>query len=364
MGITTKLSDVKTLPIDFQEAKVKIDVENISNEGEDHSNKLSNVSPTKLFKTFPFSFMLNENRIYGDFVVSERKNTDDGKSICLVGVVLYNLTSFFVKFAMQMFVTSTDDHCKCYEIIKETTSPNITIMRNEFISEIIKEKLPNNDKHAKVSTKFDLDETIPDSRNTSIKCEIIIYNNLNMNITNKSNLKTYLDDDAIHQLDQDKNFTLICDNEQFHFNKSLLAMVSEVFGRMIQTSDSKEARLNTVEIEDFYPETIKAFQKVVFSKDEVRDEDLTPELLLFAHKYFIKPLVAKVKAKLMGSLSNDNIFDIIKTAYLIDDEEMFCEASDYLLKNMKQLESTEAWKIFGENHPACMIKALTYMCKK
>ena len=141
MGITTKLSDVKTLPIDFQEVKVKIDVENISNEGEDHSTKFSNVSPTKLFKTFPFSFMLNENRIYGDFVVNEKKNTDDGKSICLLGVVLYNSTSFFVKFAMQMLVTSTDDHCKCYEIIKERTSPNITIMGSgdsKFKSEIIK----------------------------------------------------------------------------------------------------------------------------------------------------------------------------------------------------------------------------------
>ena len=66
MGITTKLSDVKTLPIDFQEVKVKIDVENISNEGEDHLSKLSNGSIVKLFKTFPFSFMLNEIRIYSN----------------------------------------------------------------------------------------------------------------------------------------------------------------------------------------------------------------------------------------------------------------------------------------------------------
>ena len=111
-----KVSNCQFLPLAPHSA-FKIDVEDISNEGEDHLNKLSNNSPTKLFKTFPFSFMLNENRIYGDFVVNEKKNTDDGKSICLLGVVLYNLTSFFVKFAMQMLVTSTDDHCKCYEII-------------------------------------------------------------------------------------------------------------------------------------------------------------------------------------------------------------------------------------------------------
>ena len=57
----------------------------------------------------------------------------------------------------------------------------------------------------------------------------------------------------------------------------------------------------------------------------------------------------------MGSLTNENFFDI-KTAYLINGEDMFIEASDYLLKNMAQLEGTEVWKIFGETH-VCMNKA-------
>ena len=57
----------------------------------------------------------------------------------------------------------------------------------------------------------------------------------------------------------------------------------------------------------------------------------------------------------MGSLLNENIFDI-KTTYLNDDEDMFSEASDCLLKNMAQLEGTKVWKIFGETH-VCMNKA-------
>ena len=42
----------------------------------------------------------------------------------------------------------------------------------------------------------------------------------------------------------------------------------------------------------------------------------------------------------MGSLLNENILDI-KTTYLNDDEDMFSEASDCLLKNMAQLEGVE-----------------------
>jgi len=59
--------------------------------------------------------------------------------------------------------------------------------------------------------------------------------------------------------------------------------------------------------------------------------------------------------KVVGSLTNENFFDI-KTAYLINGEDMFIEASDYLLKNMAQLEGTEVCKIFGETH-VCLNKA-------
>ena len=51
------------------------------------------------------------------------------------------------------------------------------------------------------------------------------------------------------------------------------------------------------------------------------------------------------------------------STYLNDDEDMFSEASDCLLKNMAQLEGTKVWKIFGETH-ACMNKALSNIAKQ
>ena len=66
----------------------------------------------------------------------------------------------------------------------------------------------------------------------------------------------------------------------------------------------------------------------------IKNEDLTPELLMFAQKYLMKKLVAKIKVRLLDSLTNENIFDVTKAAYLIDDQEIFKEASKYLWKNM------------------------------
>ena len=114
-------------------------------------------------------------------------------------------------------------------------------------------------------------------------------------------------------------------------------------------------------IDDFAPDTIRAFQRVAFGNEKIKDEDLTPELLMFAQKYLIKPLVAKIKNKLMDSMTNENIFDVIKVAYLIDDKDMFEEACKHLMKNKDPLKDWVEWKLFEKENPACMIKVLTYM---
>ena len=72
-------------------------------------------------------------------------------------------------------------------------------------------------------------------------------------------------------------------------------MISEVFARVIQASNSQEALTNSMVIEDFASDTIRAFQRVAFGNDEIKDEDLTPELLMFAQKYLMKKLVMKIK---------------------------------------------------------------------
>ena len=362
LEVITKPNEVK-IPIDFQEVKIKVDV-NILEEGEDQTNKFSHVMGNSthsiLFKTFPFSFMCSETRIYGDFWIREAQTSIDTKSTFLHGVTLYNLTSFFASMNLNMVMKNSNGQCETHETKTELIDPVISTS-NVLKSEIIKEKLPNNEHCAFALGKdFFLNETITNATsNAYLNCEIKLYVNPVMETVDKSNLKSILCNEAISCLEEDKNFTLISNGQMFHFNKNLLSLISEVFGRMILTSNSKEVVNNSVEINDFAPDTIKAFQRVAFGNEKINDEDMSPELLMFAQKYLMKPLVAKIKYKIMDSLTNNNIFDIIKVAYLIDDEDMFKEACKYLSKNKDELKNSAEFQEFGKEHPVCMIKALT-----
>ena len=135
-------------------------------------------------------------------------------------------------------------------------------------------------------------------------------------------------------------------------------MMSEVFKQMV-CGNSKEAKSNCVEINDFAPETIR----VAFGDETIKNEDLTTDLLMFANKYFMKPLMEKCKKHLnvLDSMTNGTVFDIIKTAYLLDDEEMFKNGTLFLKKNRVQLKGSEQWKEFEEANPKCMIKVLKMM---
>ena len=357
MGVTTKPCEIKTLAIDFKKIEIGIEVR-IPDEGEDHSDKT--VDSIILYKTFPFSFMFGDKTIYGDFFIRVDEVNGERKSPFWHGMIIYNLNSFHA--SVDMSIKSVDYQRKIYEIKTEFEESH-SIANNLIKSKVNGDNLPGNETKGIVYGKGLVDETFTNSHSW-MTCKIQIYIHPKMNKATKPNLKSILCDNAIAQLENDKNFTLICDGQMFHFNKALLSLVSEVFGRMIQASNSKEALTNSVEIDDFTPDTIEAFQRVAFGNNEIKDEDLTPDLLMFAQKYLMKPLVTKIKHRLLDSLTNENIFDVIKTAYLIDDDKMFNDASDYLLKNMTQLESTEEWKIFGKNNPDCMIKTLTVMCKK
>ena len=121
--------------------------------------------------------------------------------------------------------------------------------------------------------------------NITLKIEIF------ENVPNNDQLRTSLGDlynEVLATLANEKNFTLICNGQEFHFNKTLLSMKSEVFARIILGSPT-----NSITITDFSPETIKAFQKVSFENEEIRNEEFNVEVLLFAKQYEVKSLMEK-----------------------------------------------------------------------
>ena len=176
----------------------------------------------------------------------------------------------------------------------------------------------------------------------------------------KLNFTSLISSDVINQISQEKNFSIDCNSEIFYFNKTLLSLTSEVFFKMIHGTN-KETETNSVKIDDFTPETIKTFQNMAFGNEISNNEDLTPELLLFSQKYFIKPLIAKCVYHLMKTLTEENVFEVVKIAYLIDEENLLKTASKFLKQNRNKMIKTEEWRNFEKSHPDCMIRMYRLM---
>ena len=200
-----------------------------------------------------------------------------------------------------------------------------------------------------LDVKFDID-TVPESKND-------LNNQVSKSQNSLNSLVSSLSAQAIDQFNEDKNFKIISNGEDFYFNKTLLSLVSEVFQKMLQ-GNSKEAQDNCVEISDFSQDTIRTFEKFSFSSEKIKPEEITVELLMFANKYFMKPLETKCKNYFVSILNKNNLLDFIKAAYDIDDEEMLKVGANYFSKYKNELKENEEFKKFNKSYPLCMNKIL------
>ena len=167
--------------------------------------------------------------------------------------------------------------------------------------------------------------------------------------------------EAIENLKTDNNFTITCKGETFHFNKTLLCIVSDVFRTMIQGKLGQEAITGNVEIEDFTPDTIGAFKRICFENKDFEEGDSVPDLLLFAQKYFMSSLKQKCVKKLVSDLNPSNIYDAIKIADQIDDENFLKICARYMSMNKGKLEKNGDWAALKKSHPGSMIKLMDFM---
>ena len=155
-----------------------------------------------------------------------------------------------------------------------------------------------------------------------ISFRITLKNELQQNENLQSCVTSFFCNDAIENLIQEKNFIMKCDGQEFHFNKTLLCMISDVFRTMIQGNLGTESQSGLVEIVDFSPDTIRAFQRIVFENKVLNGQDPIIDLMMFADKYFIIPLKQKCIKGLVTYLSNENVYDAIKIAAQIQDDDL------------------------------------------
>ena len=162
-------------------------------------------------------------------------------------------------------------------------------------------------------------------------------------------------------LAQEKNFTITCQGESFYFNKTILSSLSEVFERMIQNPDTKEAKENAVDIKDFNLETIKTFEKMMAGNDKITIKEFTMDLKMFANKYLIEPLEKECSYNIMNNLSKENIFDVVTGAYLGNDEELLMAAFKFVKAHMGNFQRSDGWNQLMQTYPECLTRMMNFL---
>ena len=181
-------------------------------------------------------------------------------------------------------------------------------------------------------------------------------------IARKREFKIMLHDDTFPSNTKNLDFTVLCQDESFQFSKSKLCFVSDVFQKMIETPGTQESQSGVVEIPDFSPEVIEAFNRIMFENAESLDEkDLTVDLLMFANKYCIISLIKMITNHLRKNLTIENICPIIKGAYLMDNDELLMEASRFINNNPGKFQDNEDWQQLEESHPKCFAKMMKFI---
>ena len=57
----------------------------------------------------------------------------------------------------------------------------------------------------------------------------------------------------------------------------------------------------------------------------------------------------------------DNIYPVIKAAYLMDNDELLKDASKFIRNNPGEFEDNEDWQQLEKSHPQCFIKLMKFI---
>ena len=146
-----------------------------------------------------------------------------------------------------------------------------------------------------------------------------------------------------------------CKNEIIPFHKAMLMKVSDVFENMLSNPNFKESQNGIIVIENdeisaTSPKTIRTFKEILY-QEIVNNDDLDVDLMLFADRYNIKPIVKICSEELYKSIKGENLLKIVDAAYKINDDELLKKAMAFVKSNMKKFENDVEWKKFTESNP-------------
>ena len=119
---------------------------------------------------------------------------------------------------------------------------------------------------------------------------------------------------------------------------------------MFTSKNFKEENENSSEMVDFDKETVENFLEYLYDKGNLDLEDFTPQLLLIAEKYNVKELLAECEQALRRSLDSENVFEILKVAFLVNQNFLMETIREFLFENPSNFFRNE-WTQLVNAHP-------------
>ena len=167
----------------------------------------------------------------------------------------------------------------------------------------------------------------------------------------------------LHKLYSEGEFSDVkihCDGKVFNCHKIILSGQSEVFKNMLVENDFIESTSGKIEITDISATTMENLLFFIYHED-LDGTKITGDLLVAANKYDVSDLVNYCVEFLGGNLSENNAVDVMTSAFLTEQEELFELAYKFIffkLRNDNQMVKTEAWEKFQEEKPVLALKML------
>ena len=149
---------------------------------------------------------------------------------------------------------------------------------------------------------------------------------------------------------------ILCDEKTFECHKNVLSCQSEVFKTMIKNKSLIEKETGMMEIEELAinSDTMEQFLYFLYHERVKESEKINIELLMLADKYNVNDLVDECAKYFESNLSLENALDVLVTAEITNQKNLFEAASRFVCKNIGILRKSSAYQDLLKNNPSML----------
>ncbi|KAL5544032.1 hypothetical protein UlMin_007816 [Ulmus minor] len=150
---------------------------------------------------------------------------------------------------------------------------------------------------------------------------------------------------------------------QIPVHSSILALVSPIFGNLLDRPRKKRSSDRVIRILGVPRDAVVSFVRFLYSSrcSEEHLEKYGIHLLALSHVYLVPELKQMCKKDLGQRLTTENVVDVLQLARLCDAPDLYLKCMKLVSLHFKAVESTEGWKFLQEHDPWLELEILQFM---